>query len=219
MHGVTVSGTASCEAQCCGAGQHHAQYAVASARRLYIPCAFCTGVLCCAVCCADLGIVDPVELVAMQRAKQREQLGHSHWMGSNGSNGGSNASETSSSVDETVNDDAHDSAAAVAVGATAGFRGAREWPSLGRYDPETDRFVGGSADGGADGRELTGEEQLALKVSSEGSDMTQQGNDWGLLQLDLSFAWGTEDQPVGDVEKLQRETPARQAQVKAQMQA
>jgi hypothetical protein len=179
------------------------------------------------VCCADLGIVDPVELVAMQRVKQREQFGQeqsgrSSRLGINGSSvAGNCVSETSSSVDEaaSASNHAREGASAVSVGAVEGFQVAREWPSLGRYDPETDRFVGGSADGGADGQELTGEEQLALNVSSEASGLTQQGNDWGLLQLDLAFAWEKEDQPVGDVGRLQQEMPARQAQVQAQTQA
>jgi hypothetical protein len=40
--------------------------------------------------------------------------------------------------------------------------------------------------------------------------MTKKGTEWGLLQLDLSFGWEMEDEPVEDVEGLLRDTSAHE---------
>jgi hypothetical protein len=73
--------------------------------------------------------------------------------------------------------------------------------SMGRYDPDSDKFVTGSSNG----HEMTAEEQLAIK--GPGS-MTAKGAEWGLLQLDLSFAWQLQDKAVEDVHKMLEQAAA-----------
>lgn len=142
--------------------------------------------------CAGLGVVDPVQLVAMHKAKQQADSTEGGSSGTSGS--GKPAAAPAGS----------------ATGCSAGFEPG-EADSLGRYDPETDKFVGGSAGVNTCGYEATGEEQLALKRNGGDGEggMTKKGTEWGLLQLDLSFGWEMEDKPVEDVEQLLQETSAR----------
>lgn len=158
--------------------------------------------LCCAVS-ADLGVVDPVQLVAMHKAKADAETADS--ASSNGSNGAaagssaaSNGAATGSSRSDSSDSTSDADARTMSAGSVAGFE-AGQVDSLGQYDPESDRFVGGAAGAGKNGHKATEEEQLRI-------DMTQKkGAEWGLLQLDLSFAWSMEDKPVDDVEQLLRE--------------
>jgi hypothetical protein len=123
-------------------------------------------------------------------------------------NGGSDSTSSSNGNGSISGRVGSGKAAAAPAGSTAGFD-AGETDSLGRYDPETDRFVGGSAGVGANGFEATGEEQLAMKRNGLGEGcMINDGPEWGLLQLDLSFGWTMEDKPVDDVEQLLQKTSA-----------
>jgi hypothetical protein len=116
---------------------------------------------------------------------------------------GSNSSSGNGSANSSGSSSKH--AAAAPAGPCAGEV---DHDSLGRYDPETDKFVGGSAGVGTHGYEATGEEQLAMKRNGGDGEggMTQKGAEWGLLQLDLAFGWKMEDRAVEDVEQLLRET-------------
>jgi hypothetical protein len=136
-----------------------------------------------------------VELVAMHKAKQQASADSADTP-NNGSNNGSSNSSGNRSPNSSGKP------AAAPAGSELG-----EVDSLGHYDPESDKFVGGSAGVETNGyeKEVTGEEQLALKRHG-GGDMTKQGIAWGLLQLDLSFGWEMEDKPVEDVEQLLKET-------------
>jgi hypothetical protein len=134
----------------------------------------------------------------MHKAKQ--QADQADGTGRHGSNSSSENGTTNSRHNST-----RGKLAAAPAGSEAAAAG--DVDSLGRYDPETDKFVGGSAGVETNGyeKEVTGEEQLAPKRHG-GGDMTKQGIAWGLLQLDLSFGWELEDAPVGDVEALLQET-------------
>lgn len=108
-----------------------------------------------AIPCADLGIVDPVELVAMHDTKQQSDTAEP--VGA--SNSSSNGSSVSSNGDDTPQ--------------------------------KTNSSSGGGGDVDGDGA------------------MTKKGAEWGLLQLDLSFAWRMEDKPVEDVEQMLQEATAQ----------
>jgi hypothetical protein len=134
----------------------------------------------------------------MHRAKQQADA----------ANGGSNSTSTSNDKGSSSGRAGSGKAAAAPAGSTARFE-VGEVDSLGRYDPETDRFVGGSAGVGTHGYETTGEEQLAIKRNGvkEGC-MINDSPEWGLLQLDLSFGWKMEDTPIDNVEHMLQETSA-----------
>lgn len=187
--------------------------------------------LCCACffCfpCADLGIVDPLELVAMHKSKQQSDAAESDGA-SNGSSNGNGTPADSSSSGGSGERSAMRSASS-STGSTASKSGSAHVPgykpgdvdSLGRYDPHTDRFVGGTAGVSTNGYVTTGEEQLMVDrnavhadVAEDGNGngdgaMTKKGTEWGLLQLDLSFAWKMEDKPVEDVGKMLQDATAQ----------
>lgn len=162
--------------------------------------------LCPVLLPADLGVVDPVQLVAMHKDKQAAAVdGKSKSNSSSSSNGEStiaghdsnskaNGSSSSSNGGDTCAE--RDSYSKADVDSANGVV-----HSLGRYDPHSDKFVGGSSDG----QEMTAEEQLNIKRPGS---MTAKGAEWGLLQLDLSFAWQLQDKPVEDVPKMLEQAAA-----------
>lgn len=88
---------------------------------------------------------------------------------------------------------------------------------MGWYDAQSDRLVSGSRDkfmsgssdkfvsGSSDGHDMTAEEQLAIKGTGS---MAAKGAEWGLLQLDLSFAWQLRDKPDEDVREMLEQAEA-----------
>jgi hypothetical protein len=149
----------------------------------------------------------------MHKAKQDAQTGDGAGSSNGSSNGAASRSTGSSNGAANGGGSSDGGARTVSAGSGGGFE-AGEVDSLGQYDPETDRFVGGAAGFGGNGHKATGEEQLRIEGGDAdgggGADMTQKGAEWGLLQLDLSFAWRMEDKPVDDVEQLLQEAAAVQ---------
>lgn len=157
-------------------------------------------------CATDLGVVDPVQLVAMHKAKADAETADSTSSdGSNGAAAGSSAASNGAVNGSSSSSDSTSDAGAstMSAGSVAGF-GAGQVDSLCQYDAESDRFVGGAAGAGKNGHKATAEEHLVVNGNG-GPDMTQKGAEWGLLQLDLSFAWSMEDKPVDDVEQMLQE--------------
>lgn len=127
---------------------------------------------------ADLGIVDPEQLLTVNTDKQQEHgvnSSNGRQPSSNGDQGGCSTGNGSSPCSISEQEESNGASGAdsvprwVAAGGTSGGIGVSN---------------GGNQDGADQDR------------------MTSQEAEWGLLQLDLSFAWKMKDEPVADVEQL-----------------
>lgn len=139
--------------------------------------------------CAGLGVVDPEQLLTVD-AKQPPAGVHS----SNGGNGSSNGSSLAGSG-----------------GADRGRSAAlQQKEQLLRSDGSSSTGSDADSEGEADAV-CDSPAQNGGSSSKGAAGVVNENTDWGLLQLDLSFAWRLEDKPVENVEQLLQEEAAVKA--------
>jgi len=132
---------------------------------------------------ADLGIVDPEQLLTVNTDKRQK-----HGIGS------SNGSHSSTNGDQHSSSNTGNGSSLCSISESEDSNGDAGKPAGADAVP---RWVAAGGTSGGIGATSGGAQDEAYK-----DRMTNQQAEWGLLQLDLSFAWKMKDEPVEDVEQL-----------------
>ena len=172
---------------------------------------------CAVACCADLGVADPEQLLAMNHtqsppaaAADRQHSSAEAACSIHDSNGGASIPSNSSNAACIGN----------GLGTPSDLQGqvqrlSGEPGSISNTDTEADCACADAAGPGVSGMQQNVSNgnsrptrvdmpvvQGAAGAKSGSQACGLAGKEWGLLELDLSFAWGLEDEPVEDVDSM-----------------